>query len=211
MSQTIPYDADRFLVRNMQQAKAIVLTPEDSTTEERWIKETPYLVDMIVHTMHPSERHRVLDFGCGPGRIAKSLITKTRCMVVGVDTSTSMRSLAPAYVLNDRFMACAPDMLDIVQPMHFALSIWALQHVPALSGSINLIHKKLASYGKLFVVNANNRCVPAPDGQWFDDKQDVRELLCSVFNEVSFGSLDPDKTTPMTSKASFWGLYERRT
>lgn len=208
--ETVPYDPKRFDVRNIPEAMSIILTPEDSTTEQRWATETPYLSELIIHNLRIESRHRVLDFGCGIGRIAKQLIRKAGCSVVGVDTSVSMRSLAPAYVLDKRFLACAPDMLPLIAKMDFAISVWTLQHVPDLQGTIDLLHHHLMSYGKLLVVNALGRCLPAPEGRWVDDKQDTRELLGAKFNEVMCGTLDPDKTTPKTSQVAFWGVYERR-
>lgn len=210
MSETISYDPSRFQVRSMAEAKSIILTPEDSTTEQRWATETPYFSNMIIHNFNLQARHKVLDFGCGIGRIPKQLIAKTGCMVVGVDIASGMRSLAPSWVLDDKFMACAPGLLPLIAPMDFAIAIWALQHIPDLDRSLDIIHKALRSFGRLFVVNAHNRCIPVEDGRWHDDKIDVRELLCARFSEIAHGSLDPDKTTPKTSTAAFWGLYERR-
>lgn len=209
-STQVAIDPKRFDVRSIPDAMAIILTPEDSTTEQRWVTETPYLTDLIANHFDLQARHKVLDFGCGIGRIAKSLIRKTECSVVGVDTSVSMRSLAPAYVLDKRFLACAPEMLPMIAKADFAIAVWALQHVPDLQGAIDLLHKHLASYGKLLVVNSMHRCLPTPGGSWSDDGKDIRELLCARFNEAAFGALDPDKTTPKTSRVAFWGVYERR-
>lgn len=210
LSETIPYDPKRFDVHSISEAMAIILTPEDSTTQQRWATETPYLSDLIAHHFDLQTRHRVLDFGCGIGRISKNLIKKTGCSVVGVDTSVSMRSLAPAYVLDKRFLSCAPEMLPLIAKVNFAISVWTLQHIPDLSGAIDLVKQQLLPYGKLLVVNSCGRCLPVPNGLWVDDKQDTRELLCARFNEVAFGALDPEKTTPKTSVAAFWGVYERR-
>lgn len=203
-------DQKRFDVRSIPDAMSIILTPEDSTTEHRWSHETPYLTDLIVHNLNLEARHKVLDFGCGIGRLSKGLIKLAGCSVIGVDTSVSMRSLAPAYVLDKRFLACAPEMLPMVAKADFAIAVWALQHVPDLQGAIEMLHKHLVSFGKLLVVNSIHRCLPTQGGTWSDDGQDIRELLCARFSEAAFGSLDPDKTTPKTSKVAFWGVYERR-
>lgn len=209
-STQMPVDQKRFDVRNIPDAMSIILTPEDSTTEHRWANETPYLTDLIVNNLDIQARHKVLDFGCGIGRLSKSLIRQVGCSVVGVDTSVSMRSLAPAYVLDKRFLACAPEMLPMIAKADFAIAVWALQHVPDLQGAIDMLHRFLVSYGKLLVVNSVHRCLPMPGGSWSDDGKDIRELLGARFYESAFGSLDPDKTTPKTSKAAFWGIYERR-
>lgn len=210
MSPTVEHDPKRFDIRTVPEAKAIILTPEDSTTEQRWVTETPYLTDMIVHHFKPEARHKVLDYGCGIGRIAKQLISKTGCSVIGVDTAVGMRCQAPAYVLDKRFLSCPPEMLPVVANADFAIAVWVLQHIPDLQGAIDLLHKHMVSYGKLFVVNAAHRCLPVIGGGWADDGQDIRELLGARFREAAFGTLDPDKTTPKTSKVAFWGVYERR-
>lgn len=206
----VPYDPKRFDVRSIPQAMSIILTPEDSTTEHRWATETPYFSEMICHQLDLKAQHKVLDFGCGIGRISKQLIRRSGCSVVGVDTSVGMRSLAPAYVLDKRFMACAPEMLPVIAKADFAISVWTMQHIADLRGAIDVVNNHLMSYGKLFVIEMNGRSLPAPDGKWYDDKQDTRELLCARFNEVMFGTLDPEKTTPKTCQRSFWGVYERR-
>ena len=204
------YNPRVFDVRNIPQAKAIILTPEDTSTEQRWAIETPYLGRIIQEHLELQERDRVLDFGCGIGRMAKELIARTGCSVVGVDTSVSMRALAPSYVLSDRFCACAPGMLGAFAGLHYAIAVWALQHIPELDGTIALIHQHLRSFGKLFVVNNMTRCLPTSDGPWLDDKKDVRELLCARFNEVAYGVLDAEQTSPATAKHSFWGVYRLR-
>jgi 2-polyprenyl-3-methyl-5-hydroxy-6-metoxy-1,4-benzoquinol methylase len=59
---------------------------DPTSTEERWQVETPYVADLIGHalpTIRPGDL--LLDYGCGVGRIAKELIARHRCRVVGVD------------------------------------------------------------------------------------------------------------------------------
>jgi SAM-dependent methyltransferase len=205
----IPLDATRWCVRSITQAKALICTAEDSTTEQRWQNETPYLADLIVKSLDIQARHKVLDFGCGVGRISKELIKRSGCSVFGVDTSVSMRSLAPSYVLDRKFLACAPEMLPLLARANFAVSVWTLQHIPELRDAIETIHHNLVSFGQFFVVNLNGRSLPVDNGKWYDDKQDTRELLCARFHELAFGRLDSEKTTPRTASRAFWGIYER--
>lgn len=199
-----------FEVRNIDQAKSIILTPEDSTTEARWRVETPYLGTLIGSHLDIQSHHRVLDYGCGVGRMSKQLIGQYGCSVFGADTSVSMRALAAAYVNSDKFLSCAPSMLPPMIPFTYAISVWTLQHIPDLNWAIRDISLALRSYGRLFVVNNVNRALPAPGGMWFDDELDTRELLCARFEEVAYGALDPEHTTPNTARGSFWGVYERR-
>ena len=88
------YDASVFDVATIEAAKRIILTPENSTTQERWAAETPYLTDLITKHIVLDRDTTVLDYGCGVGRMAKALIDRARCKVVGADFSASMRALA---------------------------------------------------------------------------------------------------------------------
>ena len=88
------YDASVFDVATIEAAKRIILTPENSTTQERWAAETPYLTDLITKHIVLDRDTTVLDYGCGVGRMAKALIDRARCKVVAADFSASMRALA---------------------------------------------------------------------------------------------------------------------
>src|SRR5260221_8560231 len=97
------YRPDIFEVSDLESAMQIILTPETgTTTQERWEYETPYLVNEIGRTLGLDDNSCVLDYGCGVGRIARGLIERYHCFVIGVDISTGMRQLAPEYVKSDR-------------------------------------------------------------------------------------------------------------
>lgn len=204
------YDPSCFDVSNIRSAKAIILTPEDASTERRWAIETPYFGSLIMDHLNLQHHHRVLDYGCGIGRVAKEIIARSGCMVLGVDTSVGMRSLAPAYVENDRFIALSPQMMPVVVDAHYAISVWTLQHVPDLVGAIEVIYRKLHPGGMLLVINLEKRALPMSRGAWIDDGADVREFLGARFEETHYGRLDPASTTPATATASFLGVYQRR-
>src|ERR1700744_5972176 len=121
-----------FEVRTIEQAKSVILTPEDTTTDARWEKETPYLASLISKHIGVHPKDRVLDYGCGIGRMSKALIDRFGCSVFGGDPSCSMRPLAASYVNDDRFLSCAPSMLPLLSPCALAISVWALQHIPDL-------------------------------------------------------------------------------
>jgi len=207
----IPYDPSCFNVASVAHAKAIILTPDESTTDERWAQETPYLGALIEEHLGVRPRHRVLDYGCGIGRLSKELIERCGCSVVGVDTSLNMRALAPTYVRDDRFLSCPPAMLSSVADFHFAVSVWVLQHVLEVEAALDEIRRHLHPEGRLFVVNTNNRYVPVAGGNWADDGKDVRDLLGARFNEIAYGRLDPAQTSRIMSHEAFWGVYQRRT
>src|SRR5262245_20741196 len=169
--QALTYSADVFNVSTIEQAKQIILTPDSQNgTDQRWRTETPYLVSLLEQSVSLHAESVVLDYGCGIGRLAKALIEKHGCWVVGVDISSSMRALAAAYVGSDRFLACAPGVLDWL-PIQFdaALAIWVLQHCLAVEDDVGRIHRTLRTNGTLFVVNDFRRLVPTREAAWVDD------------------------------------------
>src|SRR5437870_3609239 len=92
------YHPEIFVVSTIEQAKAIILTPEPgTTTEQRWAHETPILADQLLRDLAIQATDLVLDYGCGIGRLAKALIERRQCAIVGVDISVSMTQLAPGY------------------------------------------------------------------------------------------------------------------
>ena len=102
-----------FQARSISDAMRIVVTREEgTTTDERWRKETPYLVEDSGKHLGIGPESCVLDYGCGIGRLAKGLIERFGCRVVGVDFSPSMRLLAPEYVLSERFTVWPPEVLE---------------------------------------------------------------------------------------------------
>ena len=80
----ITYDPHVFDAGTVDDAKWIILTPEESaTTEHRWATETPYLATLISRCFSLSDKSLVLDYGCGIGRLAKELLAWHRCRLIG--------------------------------------------------------------------------------------------------------------------------------
>src|SRR5262252_187833 len=134
--QSVTYYPRVFDVGSEQHAKNIILTPEGGqTTNERWIKETPYLVDLMLETVKLDKESLVLDYGCGIGRLAKELIARTGCHVIGVDISSTMLGHAYGYVNSPNFSAISENMFKWIISVSdnslyfdFAYSVWVLQH-----------------------------------------------------------------------------------
>lgn len=128
----LTYNPDIFSVQDLAQAKSIILTPEGASTEQRWKEETPLFCDLLAAHNRIEPGALVLDYGCGVGRMARELIARHRCRVIGVDISASMRALSVQYVNSDDFFSCSPAMLAVLlnQGLKFdsAISIWVLQH-----------------------------------------------------------------------------------
>jgi len=69
-------------VNDIAQAMSIILTPEGSTTAQRWETEPSYLADPIAEQLPITADSRVLDYGCGIGRLAHELIRRHGCRIV---------------------------------------------------------------------------------------------------------------------------------
>jgi len=218
-AQQAAYDPSVFDVEDLDQAKAIILTPEGVSSEERWERETPYLVSLIREHLQLTENSVVVDYGCGIGRITRPLIEQVGCRVIGVDISASMRALAASYVDSPKFMACAPEMLELLGGRYAdaVLAVWVLQHVLTPADELKLIRRALKGKGKgkLFLVNnqPHLRAVPAKIEKlpgWVNDKVDVLFAVGTAgLAEVRVGSLDVNHVGKDVAEFGFWGVYER--
>jgi SAM-dependent methyltransferase len=201
-------------VPDIDTAKRIILTHEDSTTEDRWARETPYLADLIEEHLAVNPGMLLLDYGSGIGRIAKALIERQDCHVVGLDISPHMRSLGLAYVRSERYTVCSPEMLVALvgAGLRFdaAISIWVLQHCATPEADIDLIAAALKPEARAFIVNNRGRAVPTVEDGWIDDGVDIRPLLLDSFELEAEGRLDPELTTPAVARHTFWARLRAR-
>lgn len=89
-----------FNPKNINEAKGWVTGDCNGLdTERRWKAETPVLIQILANRVDllskGDEPFRVLDYGCGPGRLAKGLLKeRERVQVVCVDNSADMRKIA---------------------------------------------------------------------------------------------------------------------
>lgn len=208
---SLTYNPDVFAVKDIPTAMQIILTAEDTSTEERWKTETPYLAGLVGQWLDITPDSVLLDYGCGIGRMAKELITRHGCRVIGVDISASMRVLAPAYVASERFFACTPTMLDtlIERGMSFdgIFSIWVLQHCHAPNDDIARIRRGLRPDGRLFVLNNINRAVPTREQGWINDGVDLRAHLDREFVQLGDGTPALEHTSKSVVEGAFWAAY----
>ena len=178
-----------FNPQTISEAKRVILFPGPSlTSEERWTRETEHMAGYL-DRLHLSRDSWVLDYGCGIGRLAKLIIAHYGCFVVGVDISTSMRSMAISYVNNTRFIACSHEMCDQLAPdFDAAIAVWTLQHCQRPIDDIEFIWRNLSPGGQLMVLNEPARFVPCLSGRtfdWMDDHQDVWSELEQRFARVA--------------------------
>jgi 2-polyprenyl-3-methyl-5-hydroxy-6-metoxy-1,4-benzoquinol methylase len=210
----LTYNPAIFNVNDLRSAMRIILTPETWTTERRWEIESPYLVDLIHQSVGITPQTVLLDYGSGIGRIAKELIARYQCRVVGVDISASMRVLAAPYVQSDRFLPCSPAMLEALGERGFrfdaAIAVWVLQHCLRPAEDIKMIQRLLKPDARLFVVNATYRVVPALEQPWVNDGIDIKRMLSAAFALEQEGQLLPDKIPDSLAAVTFWASFSNR-
>jgi len=202
------YAPEAFDVLNEQMARSIILTPEfGHSTEHRWATETPYLADLLSEWLAPTKDMVILDYGSGIGRLAKALIERHGCQVIGVDISLSMRVLAEVHVKSDRFTAVSPVMFETLLARGLrcdaAISIWVLQHCFTPDQDIATMRRALKPGAKLSVVNTVVRSVPTRELGFGNDGLDILDMLRRQFTVASVGKLDPAILAAKAVEGSF--------
>jgi SAM-dependent methyltransferase len=206
------YNPRVFDAGSIEHARNIILTPEDGrSTDQRWVKETPHLVDLIAGNIPVGPQSMVLDYGCGVGRLAKELIGRFGCRVIGVDISPMMRGMAAQYVASDRFLACAPEFVETLGvKADVVVAVWVLQHCLMPQQDVARIAGVMKSDSKMFLLNERYRCVPTEQHGWVDDKSDVFALIEQSGSVLETECvLDPDAVGERIARQSVARIYRR--
>lgn len=180
----------------LEACKSVVGGCNNISFEDRWEKETPDFTKTILQ--HVTASHpRILDYGCGVGRVAKEMIKQhPTVQIVGVDASPVQLQHARNYVADDRFTAQFPNELE--GQFDLIYSLYVLQHIPAieLREAIARIHYRLKSSGLFIYCSSDARmAVRWDDSCFFDDRflgVNIRAEVEKLFEPV--GPLF-DKTT----------------
>tara|TARA_R110002126_G_scaffold3263_1_gene18568 strand:+ start:272427 stop:273059 length:633 start_codon:yes stop_codon:yes gene_type:complete len=187
------YDDTRFLGKDEETLSKIILTGD---TKQRWAKETDVFSDAMIAHMGITQDTVLLDYGAGIGRIAKSLIEKTNCSVIGVDISPDMLRESFSYVAHPNFTSMSLTKYQFLVnagklTVDAAYSIWALQHCD-FEPAYQTILKSLPQGAPFFIANTLTRCVPVAPQGWADDGINIRRRLKSDFD------LSRDATAELT-------------
>lgn len=183
----MPYIKETFDVRTIAQAKNVVLS-DDANNPNKFEIETSFLVQKIKDFGVITSESKVLDFGCGMGRVSKGLVEEFKCNVIGVDISESMLKFAMLYVSNpSKFKPTLT--LNENESIDCALSIFCLQHTENPKKEVEVIYNSVKANGFFILLNEKQRFVPeAVDANgyviWNDDCVDIENLVSSKFSEV---------------------------
>jgi tetratricopeptide (TPR) repeat protein len=190
----IRYNPKIFDTKTIEDAKKIILTTESGMqTDERWVKETPFLKEDIGTFFKDFNKESiVVDFGCGIGRVSKEIIDKIGCKVIGVDISQSMRTMAKEYVNSTQFEAISPAELreKILDGLRVdgVIAIWVLQHSLDPISDVALLKSALKKDGLFYVLNKNKAEVPTNKG-WIDNGINILALLNFQFSNLTTSKL----------------------
>jgi SAM-dependent methyltransferase len=184
----MPYIKEVFDVTTFDQAKHVVLT-SDPNDPNKFEKETTFLTDVIAKQNIISSESIVLDFGCGMGRVAKELINKFNCKVIGLDISPSMLTFARLYTANIKKFE-ATHKYDVSDSVDVAISILALQHSEDPAKEIDNIVNVLKSNGIFVLLNEPTRYVPSDiDAKqyiiWKDDGFDIFSYIETKLEKIN--------------------------
>ena len=166
------------------------------SAQQRWDEETPVFAEAIVRLLDDSKNHWLVDYGCGPGRIAKAIMEYVPSGdwgyvgITGVDNSSEMIAQAEAYVGPYKFDAVLPHELDASKGAELVYLVYCLQHMPAIEirDALQRIWTCLKDDGLFFFCGSENRMAVRSDGGgFFDDRflgVDMTAEISRVFDFV---------------------------
>ncbi|MDB5806593.1 MAG: tetratricopeptide repeat protein [Betaproteobacteria bacterium] len=198
------YQPGFFEAKDLETAKDIAVSPVPGmSVDERWIHETDFVVDMIGSRLGINENNRILDFGCGPGRLSRALIRRFGCSVIAVDMAERMRKISVEYVDSPCFQVFSLEEFDAKikdgLSVDFGLASWVLQHCMLPAAEIARIANALIPDAPFLLINGNERLVPvehdASSITWVGDNQDVDTLMRARFTELERLSF-PEELAP---------------
>jgi ubiquinone/menaquinone biosynthesis C-methylase UbiE len=209
----LEYNPNFFIPENLDHAKNIILTPEDSDVLSRWEKETEWMSKIIDCSMNITSNSVVLDWGCGIGRISKILIEKYKCQVVGVDLQPKMLEYARNYVNSDLFTTIEYSDIFTKFPKDkftHVFSCWVFQHSNKIQYEIPIIYESMQFGSQLFVLELNKKAIPNKKYDFYDDGISSKSVLEKFYDVEILGTLPLHYTTKKIKNMSWWAILEKR-
>jgi cyclopropane fatty-acyl-phospholipid synthase-like methyltransferase len=206
------YNPDFFVPTDLEHAKNIILTPEDSEVDCRWEKETEWVFKIIDASMQMDSKSVVLDWGCGIGRVSKMLIDRYQCKVVGVDLQPKMLEYAKDYVNSDLFST--KNYSEIYSNFFrdeftHVFSCWVFQHSDKIQYEIPLIYESMRYDSKMFVLELDKKAIPNKNGGFYDDGITTRSVLEKFFSPEIIGKMPIKYTTKKIRDMSWWAILNK--
>ncbi|MCB1711508.1 MAG: methyltransferase domain-containing protein [Candidatus Riesia sp.] len=168
--------------------------------QQRWDEETPAFAKAIYRNIPVNGGARVLDYGCGVGRLSKALVDLDECgniiEIIGTDASQDMMNHAFKYVNSIKFSTRSPEVIR--GKFDLIYLVYVLQHVPSVEirDVLSRIHYLLKEDGVFVYCSSDYRMAIRFDGQgFFDDRFLGVDLLSEVsrFFDVSGPLLSDDE------------------
>lgn len=205
------YNPNFFKPKDMEHAKRIILTKEDSSTEKRWESETHWQTKVLGALTNIDNNSCVLDWGCGIGRLSRSLIEEYNCSVYGVDIQQKMLDYADDYVNSDNFTGITYDNVNEIRKRKYThiLSVWVLQHSINVEDEVKLLYDCLEDTGRVLIVENHRKVIPDYE-YYYDDGVSVMENLKQYFEPEVIGNLPESFSTPQLIKSSWWAILRKK-
>lgn len=205
------YNPDFFKPKDIEHAKRIILTREDTTTEKRWELETAWQTKVLGALTNINRDSCVLDWGCGIGRLSKSIIKEYNCSVYGVDIQQQMLEYAGDYVNDEKFTPILYQNIEEIKRRKYShiISVWVLQHSINVKNEIKIMHECLEDAGRILIVENHKKVIP-DHNYYYDDGVSVMECLKEYFEPEVIGKLPEAFTSPALIKSSWWALLRKK-
>jgi len=156
----------------------------------------------VVEQLSIGLRHRVLDIGCGPGRLARDVITRSGCALVGIDVAPSMVTVAQdgglgTYLVSDGFS------IPVMGPFDAIYAVTVFQHIrhTIVRGYMRQALDRLAPGGRMLFSYADG------DEEGFLSHQATTASMMAWMYEAGFGNVR-QVPTPPTHPAWGWMIAE---
>ena len=173
------YLKEAFYPNDIESAKDICIIP-DPKKPNKFNEETHFLIKFLNSKGLLHKRPKVLDFGCGVGRISKDLVD-LGCEVVGMDFSIPMLMAAINFVDNKNFtplINTATLPFEIKPEFDLVICSFVLQHAEDPIKEIKFLKSVMKDDATLVLVNEPYRLVPTGMDEkrfveWKDDQIDI--------------------------------------
>jgi 2-polyprenyl-3-methyl-5-hydroxy-6-metoxy-1,4-benzoquinol methylase len=192
------YIKEVFEPTTIQHAMHICLT-SDPENPNKFLEETSFFVKAISEYNIINPDTKVLDFGCGMGRISRGFVEYFGCNVIGLDANENMLKFANIFVGNPKKFTTVTEYKE-KETIDVAVACFVLQHVQDPDKEIQTIYDSLKLGGHLILLNENIRYVPDDIDKgnfiiWKDDEYNIFSALAKKFDLV-------DSTTYMNTDKS---------